>query len=160
MIPLTVQEVEYMAFRLAEEFLKFDEPIPDFTTRFPNILESCLLTPFQKFGGKHLYPTLLSKAAMLFYLMIKNHPFQNGNKRIAITTLLLFLLNNKKWLNTDIEKFYIFTKWVAASPADAKEPVVVAIELFIDRYIVFVNKNQLLQNLQQLTIHKKLLYTP
>jgi death-on-curing family protein len=154
MMPLTVRQVERIAFSLAQEHLKFDEPIPDFTTRYPNILESCLLTPFQTFGRKHLYPTLISKAAMLFYLMIKNHPFQNGNKRIAITTLLLFLLNNKKWLNTDIDKFYIFTKWVAASPADAKKHIVAAIKQFINKYIVFVDKNQLLRNLQQLAIKK------
>lgn len=135
MLPLTVGEVEHIAFRLAQEHLSFDETIPDFTTRFPNILESCLLTPFQKFGGKYLYPTFALKAAMLFYLMIKNHPFQNGNKRIAITTLLLFLLSNKKWLNADIEKFYNFTKWVASSPAEAKEQTVSAIEQFIKKYI-------------------------
>jgi death-on-curing family protein len=136
MLPPTVGEVEHIAFRLAQEHLSFNEPIPDFTTRFPNILESCLLTPFQKFGGKYLYPTFVSRTAMLFYLMIKNHPFQNGNKRIAITTLLLFLLNNRKWLNSDIEKFYIFTKWVAASPADTKEQTVSAIEQFIKKHVI------------------------
>ena len=135
MLPLTVGEVEHIAFRLAQEHLSFDEPIPDFATRFPNILESCLLTPFQKFGGKHLYPTLVSRAAMLFYLMIKNHPFQNGNKRIAITTLLLFLKQNQKWLNADNEEFYNFTKWIAASPADTKQQTVSAIEQFIKKYL-------------------------
>jgi death-on-curing family protein len=135
MLPLTVQEVEHIAFRLAQEHLSFNEPIPDFTTRFPNILESCLLTPFQKFGGKHLYPTLVSKAAMLFYLMIKNHPFQNGNKRIAITTLLLFLNNNGKWFNADIQEFYNFTIWVAESPAGFKQQAVSAIEQFIKQHI-------------------------
>jgi death-on-curing protein len=53
--------------------------------------------------GKRLYPTLVATAAILFYLMIKNHPFQNGNKRIAITTLLTFLYNNNKWLRADIQ---------------------------------------------------------
>jgi len=136
MLPLTVGEVQRIAFRLAQEHLSFNEPIPDFTTRFPNILESCLLTPFQKFGGKYLYPTLVSRAAMLFYLMIKNHPFQNGNKRIAITTLLLFLKQNRKWLNADSEEFYNFTKWIAASPADAKEQTVSAIEQFIKKHVI------------------------
>ena len=136
MLLLTVGEVERIAFRLAQEHLSFNEPIPDFTTRFPNILESCLLTPFQKFGGKHLYPTLVSRAAMLFYLMIKNHPFQNGNKRIAITTLLLFLNNNGKWFNADIQEFYNFTIWVAQSPAKVKQQTVSAIEQFIKEHMV------------------------
>ena len=51
---ITVQEVEFLAFRLAREHLSFDEPIPDFSTRFPNALESCLVTPFMKFSGKSL----------------------------------------------------------------------------------------------------------
>lgn len=133
---ITVAEVEYLAFRLAREHLSFHEPIPDFSTRFPNILESCVLTPFQQFGGKHLYPSLAAKAAMLFYLMIKNHPFQNGNKRIAITTLLVFLSGNHKWLRVDMQGFYNFTVWVASSPAECKDEVVSAIEGFVRRHLV------------------------
>ena len=86
---ITLREVEYIAVRLAQEMLSFNEPIPDFSTRFPNILESCLATPFQVFSGRSLYPSLISKASIFFYLMIKNHPFQNGNKRIAMTALFL-----------------------------------------------------------------------
>lgn len=132
---VTVQEVEYLAFRLAREHLSFDEPIPDFSTRFPHSLESCLLTPFQRFSGKFLYRSLVSKAAILFYLMIKNHPFQNGNKRIAITTLMVFLHKNGKWLTVDTQKFYNFTVWVAQSPAELKEQVVSGIEKFIRTYL-------------------------
>lgn len=128
---ITIQEVEYLAFRLAQEHLSFDEPIPDFSSRFPNILESCLLTPFQRFSGKYLYRSLVSKAAILFYLLIKNHPFQNGNKRIAITTLFVFLYKNGKWLKVDSQELYNFTVWVTQSPAAYKEEVIQAIEKFI-----------------------------
>ena len=128
---ITIADVEYLAFRLAKEHLSFDEPIPDFSTRFPNSLESCVLTPFQRFSGKALYPTLVAKASILFYLMIKNHPFQNGNKRIAITTLLTFLYGNNKWLKTDIQELYNFTVWVAQSPAQLKDHVVAGIQKFI-----------------------------
>ena len=68
---INVKEVEYIAFKLAQEILSFNEPIPDFSTRFPNILESCLANPFQTFSGKSLYPSLIAKASVLFYLMIK-----------------------------------------------------------------------------------------
>ncbi len=128
---ITVADVEYLAFRLAKEHLSFNEPIPDFSTRFPNILESCVVTPFQRFSGKSLYPSLIAKASILFYLMIKNHPFQNGNKRIAITTLLTFLLGNGKWLKADNQELYNFTVWVAQSPAEFKDQVVSAIQKFI-----------------------------
>jgi death-on-curing protein len=127
---ITVADVEYLAFRLAKEHLSFDEPIPDFSTRFPNVLESCVVTPFQRFSGKSLYPSLVAKASILFYLMIKNHPFQNGNKRIAITTVLTFLLGNGKWLKADSQELYNFTVWVAQSPAEFNEQVVAAIQKF------------------------------
>lgn len=137
---LTVKEVEHVAFILAKEMLVFNEPIPDFTTRYPNKLESCLATPFLAFsGGRAPYPGLVSKASILFYLMIKNHPFQNGNKRIAITTLLVFLFMNGKWLKVDLEDFYQFTVWIAASPARAKDATALAIEKFISDHLVEID---------------------
>ncbi|MFN3966924.1 MAG: type II toxin-antitoxin system death-on-curing family toxin [Endomicrobiia bacterium] len=132
---LTIKEVEYIAFRLAQEILSFNEPIPDFSTRFPNRLESCLAVPFQSFGGKSLYPSLISKASILFYLMIKNHPFQNGNKRIAMTTLFVFLHKNKKWLKVDTQELYNFTVWIAQSPPKMKDETVKAIEKFLRTYM-------------------------
>lgn len=133
---ITVREVEYTAFRMAQELLAYNEPIPDFSTRFPNILESCLATPFQTFSGKSLYPGLVSKASILFYLMIKNHPFQNGNKRIAMTTLFVLLHKNGKWLKVDTQELYNFTVWVAQSPRRVKEEVVKAIEKFLKAHMV------------------------
>ena len=133
---ITLSDVEYLAFRLAKEHLSFDEPIPNFSTRFPNILESCVLTPFQTFSGKALYPSLVTKASVLFYLLIKNHPFQNGNKRIAITTLLVFLLFNGKWIRVNTQELYNFTVWVAQSPSSFKDQVVDAIQKFIRKHLV------------------------
>ena len=137
---ITLKEVEYIAFRLAKEQLSFDEPIPDFSTRFPHSLESCLAVPFQKFSGKSLYPSLVSKAAILFYLLNKNHPFQNGNKRIAMTTLFVFLYVNGKWIKADTQQLYNFTVWVAQSPRIAKEETVKAIEKFLKRHLVKLEK--------------------
>lgn len=128
---ITVKEVEYIAFRLAKEIMSFNEPIPDFSTRFPNILESCVATPFQSFGGKSLYPDIISKASILFYLMIKNHPFQNGNKRIAMTTLFVFIHKNNKWIKVDAQELYNFTMWIAQSPSKFKTETVKAIEKFL-----------------------------
>lgn len=133
---ITIKEVEHIAFRLAKEMLSYNEPIPEFYTRFPNILESCLITPFQSFSGKSLYPSLISKASILFYLMVKNHPFQNGNKRIAITTLFVFLYKNKKWMEVDSQELYNFTVWVASSPPKVKAETKAAIDKFIQSNII------------------------
>ncbi|HNS04572.1 MAG TPA: type II toxin-antitoxin system death-on-curing family toxin [Candidatus Saccharicenans sp.] len=135
---INVLEVEYIAHRLAREMLAFDGPIPDFSSRFPNILESCLAVPFQSFSRKPLYPGLISKASILFYLLIKNHPFQNGNKRIAITTLFVFLYKNKKWIRVDTQELYNFAVWVAQSPSKVKDETVRAIEKFLKTYLVSV----------------------
>jgi len=133
---LSLEEVKYIAFELAREILAFNEPIPDFSTRFPNRLESCLAVPFQTFDSKILYRGLVAKASMLFYLMVKNHPFQNGNKRIAMTTLFVFLYKNKKWLKVDAKELYNVTMWVAQSPPRFKTETVKAIEKFLETYIM------------------------
>lgn len=89
---INLADVEYVAFKLTQKLMKWNEPIPDFGTRFPYKLESCIETPFQTFERKSLYKGLIEKSSILFYLMVKNHPFQNGNKRIAVMTLMLFLI--------------------------------------------------------------------
>lgn len=136
MKPLTLSEVEYVAFSLARKFMEWNEPIPSFDSRFPNKLESCLAVPFQSFGGQSFYPGLISKTSILFYLMVKNHPFQNGNKRIAMATLFYFLYKNKKWLEVDNQELYNFAKWVSESNPKLKEETVKAIEKFIKTYLI------------------------
>lgn len=133
---ISIVEVEYLAHKLAKEYMGFDEPIPDFSSRFPNVLESCVVVPFQKFGGKIAYKGLVEKAAILFYLMIKNHPFQNGNKRIAMTVSFLFLYKNRKWLKVDTKELYNFVVWVAQSPPKLKKETVEAIQHFFRTYLV------------------------
>lgn len=136
MKPLTVAEIEYVTYALTQELMTWNEPIPSFNTRFPDKLESCLIAPFQRFNKKDLYQGHIKKAAFLFYLMIKNHPFQNGNKRVALTTLLYFLYKNKKSLRVDNQEFYNFAKWVAESNPKLKTETIQATEKFIKTYIV------------------------
>ena len=58
------------------------------------LLESALEAPFQTFDGKDLYPALIQKAARLGHSIVSNHPFVDGNKRIGIHTMLVFLAVN------------------------------------------------------------------
>jgi death on curing protein len=132
---LSLEAVQYIAHSLAKEMLGFDEPIPDFGTRYPNILESCLALPFQTFDKKSLYTTFSDKAAILFYLMIKNHPFQNGNKRVAVTTLLVFLAINKKWIKADVKSLYQFAVDIAKSDPKQKSKIYEYIKIFIETHI-------------------------
>lgn len=59
---------------------------------------------YQTFDGEELYPSVEEKAAMLLYLVTKNHSFSDGNKRIAATLFLWFLQNNGILYNTDKSK--------------------------------------------------------
>ncbi|TSC84412.1 MAG: death on curing protein [Parcubacteria group bacterium Gr01-1014_17] len=135
MKPISITEVEYIAHTLAKEWMTWNEPIPEFKTRNPNILESCLIAPFQKFDKKYLYQGLIEKSSVLFYFLIKNHPFQNGNKRIAVTTLLYFLYKNEKWLRVSNQELYNFAKWVAESNAHVKDATVDAVQKFVGLYM-------------------------
>jgi death-on-curing protein len=59
-----------------------------------NVLESALAQPKMTFEGKELYPSLAEKAAALCYSLINNHPFVDGNKRIAHAAMEVFLVMN------------------------------------------------------------------
>lgn len=132
---INLADVEYTAFQIAKKFMEWSEPIPDFETRFPDKLESCIETPFQTFDRKSLYQGLVGKSSILFYLMIKNHPFQNGNKRIAITTLIFFLVQNGKWLSTSNKNIYEFACEVAESKPENRTKVMNVIKSFIESNI-------------------------
>lgn len=62
--------------------------------RDEGLLDSAILAPFQSFGGKDLYPTVLEKGAQLGFGLIQNHAFIDGNKRIGAHTMLVFLALN------------------------------------------------------------------
>jgi death-on-curing protein len=57
-------------------------------------LSSALAQPLMTFGGTDLYPTLWEKAAALGFSLIQNHPFVDGNKRIAHAAMEIFLVAN------------------------------------------------------------------
>jgi prophage maintenance system killer protein len=64
-------------------------------------LAGALQAVLQTFGKKDLYPTLEGKAAHLLYFLVKNHPFVDGNKRIAATLFLWFLQKNAALYRSD-----------------------------------------------------------
>jgi len=92
--------------------------------------------PLQVFNGNELYPSLKAKLATLFFLLIKNHPFQNGNKRIAVTTMLVILALNGKWLEASPYRLYLLAVNVSSSERTEKGIQIKKIGRFIDRNIV------------------------
>lgn len=63
--------------------------------------EGILRTIYQSFGGEEMYPTVGEKAAHLLYFIIKDHPFFDGNKRIAALLFMVFLTMNEYGLMKD-----------------------------------------------------------
>ena len=62
--------------------------------RDAHLLDLSINSPFHTFGGQYLYPTLEAMAAHLAFSLIKNHPFLDGNKRIGIMAMMVFLKIN------------------------------------------------------------------
>ena len=59
------------------------------------LLESAIMSCYQAYGGEDLYPGVIEKAARLAFGICANHPFIDGNKRTAVTAMLVILrLNN------------------------------------------------------------------
>ena len=59
------------------------------------LLDLSLNSPFQTFDGEDLYKGVLDKASQLCYSLIKNHPFNDGNKRSGVHLMLTFLELNQ-----------------------------------------------------------------
>lgn len=74
-----------------------------------NMLESAINAPFQTFAGEEFFPTIYQKAARLGFGLVSNHPFIDGNKRIAAHAMLALLdLNDIELEYTNDELSEIF----------------------------------------------------
>ncbi|MBI3283056.1 type II toxin-antitoxin system death-on-curing family toxin [Candidatus Curtissbacteria bacterium] len=80
--------------------------------RDTNLLESAVLRPRASFGGKDLYPTLVSKAAALVHSLLLNHVFADGNKRTATISMIEFLILNGKNFKATNRGIVKFALWV------------------------------------------------
>lgn len=81
-----MQEIEMLREKFGASTLFGNEKDESFKSSIGQI--------YQTFDGEELYPSVEEKAAMLLYLVTKNHSFSDGNKRIAATLFLWFMNNN------------------------------------------------------------------
>jgi death-on-curing protein len=72
--------------------------------RDKNLLLSALEAPKASFSGKAMYPTIHEKAAVYLYHLARNHPFNDGNKRTAYVTALVFLEANRTQIKFKLKK--------------------------------------------------------
>lgn len=134
---LDKQLLERIGHRLAIEiFDSKDDPISPFQEHDNSLLESALSNPRATFGSKDLYPSLIEKVAILYYTLNKNHPFKNGNKRISLCSLLVFLHINNHWLDAGITEMVDTTLYVAKSSAQEKDKVLDEIKEWIKQHLI------------------------
>lgn len=94
---------------------------------------------YQTFGGQDLYPSVEEKAAMLLYLVTKNHSFSDGNKRIAATLFLWFMSGNGILYNPDGSKriadntLVALTLMIAESRTEEKDIMVKVVVNLINK---------------------------
>ena len=94
---------------------------------------------YQTFDGADLYPSVEEKAAMLLYLVTKNHSFSDGNKRIAATLFLWFMQNNGILYNSDGSKrisngtLVAITLMIAESRPEEKDVMVKVVVNLINK---------------------------
>lgn len=94
---------------------------------------------YQTFGGEDLYPSVEEKAAILLYLVTKNHSFSDGNKRIAATLFLWFMDNNGILYTPDGSKriadntLVALTLMIAESRTEEKDVMVKVVVNLINR---------------------------
>lgn len=94
---------------------------------------------YQTFGGEELYPSVEEKAAMLLYLVVKNHSFSDGNKRIAAMLFLWFLNNNRVLYAKDGHKriadntLVALTLMIAESRTEEKDVIVKVVVNLINK---------------------------
>lgn len=138
------REVNYIDFELMQKmchpiavaiFDSASEPMTKFDDHERALLESALNNPRHSF-----YTTFIKKAAILYYGLIKNHPFKNGNKRSATATLLVFLFINNFWIkgaNEQVEDYLVnLARKVSASKGAAGKDIFLAeIESWLSEHI-------------------------
>ncbi len=83
-------------------------------------LESALARPAMTFGGEDLYPDLPAKAAALMHSLALNHPFVDGNKRVAAHASLVLLVANEWEIATTSAELAAVTLSVAAGELDVE----------------------------------------
>ncbi len=129
-----IEDFEFICFNLAKELMEFNEPIPDYSNTNRGLLESSLVSPRQAYEFSNA--SLEEQASVLFYSLIKNHPFKNGNKRIAVITLLIFLTLNNKWLDVEPALLYKIAVLVAKSNPQERHTILKKTTEIFKQFIV------------------------
>lgn len=110
------------AISLLPRILDFKEPFGPIDDSVRASLDAAITQPFVNFGGHYHYLFLYQRAALMFYLIIKDHSMENGNKRSAVVITMYFLYKNGKTFNFSPTALYDVACLVASSNPDELPP--------------------------------------
>ena len=118
--------------------LKFNEKSDLFAKERDKGLQSIINNVYQSFDGKDVYKTIEEKAANFLYLIVKNHTFIDGNKRIAATLFIYFLnfynlLYKEDRQIIDNNTLVALTLLIAESSPKEKEVIIDLVTNFFDK---------------------------
>lgn len=133
--PLTLQEFFHLLPYCIEHHKSNEEPYPSINECNTDRLESSLIAAFQTFDGSFLYKGFRLKAAVFFYCMIKNHPLNNGNKRMACLSLAYLADKNGYRLLIPADKFMGIAKIVANSNESERDIIINELHNIFNKYI-------------------------
>ena len=142
---LTTKEVNYPSLedykKLINEMLtEFDSDV--FGKEKDKSFQSSIAQIGKGFGEVDFYPTLEEKAAMILYLVVKNHSFVDGNKRIAAACFLKFLQQNDMLFNSHQQPIISndtlasLTLFIAASKPEEMQTVTRLVISVLNRNII------------------------
>lgn len=115
MILLNKEQIKYLHSKMIQETGGSNG------IRDEGLLDSALSVPFQSFGGMELYPSMIGKAARLCCGLIKNHAFFDGNKRIGIYAMLVFLELNGMEMECSEEELIALGLGIASGKIEEKD---------------------------------------
>ena len=141
---LTLKDVIEVAYSLAVRYMQYDQPIEEYEKIKNEIdfgkLESAIRAAFHTSGGKYLISGFYTRAGSLFYYLSKSHALVNGNKRLAVTSLMVFMAKNGKWIDMPDKRLIEIALMIAASDAKTKDIVMETVSKEIKKFTVSIER--------------------
>ncbi|MCL2110629.1 virulence RhuM family protein [Microgenomates group bacterium] len=124
-------QLTYEEARSVLDGLEFSQTNSNFARERNESFKGVIAALYQTFGGQELYASVEEKAANLLYLIIKDHPFYDGNKRSAAALFVYFLAKNKSLNNINNNTLTAIALMAALSKSEEKEMIILLVMNFL-----------------------------
>jgi death on curing protein len=141
---LSLKDVIEVAYENARKFMQYDQPIEEYEKIKNEFnsgkLDSAIREAFQTSGGKYLIRGFYMQASALFYYLSKAHALVNGNKRLAVTSLMVFMAKNGRWINMPDQELIELSIMIASSDRKVKDTTIELVAGKIKKFTVSSSK--------------------